>query len=110
MLLLRKAFSSCQLVVDRQADRLTLSVGHWPIQFDLFEVVSSVRKSELQQLIFRLADLSSELETKLQGCHSSGSRLNCYEYCFIHVSGANSKIEELSQKQRVIYTLCMCCV
>jgi hypothetical protein len=82
---IREAFRSCQLVVDRQVNRLVLSIGHWPIQFDLFEVASSIRKSELQQLVFRLADLSSELEIKLQG--------------------ANSKIEELSQKEKVMYIM-----
>ncbi|XP_062504142.1 protein PAXX-like [Corticium candelabrum] len=81
---IRQAIVTCQLVVDRQADRLSLSIGHWPLHFDLFEVSSSERKTELQHFIFWLADLSTDLKARLQV--------------------ANSKIEELSQKQKMSET------
>ena len=77
----RQAIVTCQLVVDRQADRLSLSIGHWPLHFDLFEVSSSERKTELQHFIFWLADLSTDLKARLQGALVLSQFLCLLIYC-----------------------------
>ena len=49
-----------------QPDRLSLTLGSSLQTIDLFEAASSARKHELQYVVFRLADLVTDLRQKLE--------------------------------------------
>ncbi|XP_041354290.1 uncharacterized protein LOC121372094 [Gigantopelta aegis] len=69
----RNGLTSGDLSVARIGNKITLTVGHEQdaLMFDLFEATAAERRTELQSVLFRLADLASSLETKLAAANKT---------------------------------------
>ena len=64
----RSAFASGDLQVSQTGVKATLHVGHGAksLKFDLIEAKAVTKKTELCNILFRLAELTTDLETKLE--------------------------------------------
>lgn len=73
----RSGFNSGDLSVALVGTKLTLTVGKGAaaMDFDLFEAKAAEKKTELQAVLFRLAEQTSVLETKLLAANQSLEKL-----------------------------------
>ena len=65
----RSDFESGAITLTRLPNKVTLTVGTgFPsLSYDLYEAKASEKKTELQTILFRLADKVSELTVQLKG-------------------------------------------
>ncbi|XP_076441824.1 protein PAXX-like [Babylonia areolata] len=88
----KNGFTSGELAVARVGTKLTLTIGKGSsaMDFDLFETKAAERKTELQNVLFRMAEQTLMLETKLSVANQSLEKLRAQK---TSTSGMNALMD-----------------